>query len=701
MTRKRSRKSKEKLPPRVVQEELLSLSHPVGDERGEDTSPTPPPPVAAAEHDLPVHAPGPLGRLVDENFLQFASYTICHRAIPAVEDGLKPVQRRILHALSDKDDGRFIKVANIVGHTMQYHPHGDASIGDALVALTNKQYLIEGQGNFGNVLTGDRAAAARYIECRLTQLAREEVFDSDLTEYAPSYDGRNKEPVLLPARIPLLLMLGADGIAVGLSTRIFPHNFIELLEAQIAILRKKPFALLPDFIQGGLMDVSEYDKGRGRVKLRAHVHPRKTNHLVITSVPFGSTTESLIASIEDAVKKKKVPVRAIHDFTAEKIEIDLTLTSGTNPEKAIKALYAFTDCETAVTGHPVVLRENRPCEMDTHEILRTVTEKLVALLTQQLEIRRHKLKEAVLNRSLIQIFVEERIYKRIEECETYDAVHAEVRSGLEPFAEQFYRALTRDDIEMLLGVRIRRISLFDINKNREEIEKLLKELAEVEGHLAKPVRYAIDYLKRLIREHKKSFPRRTQTDEFGSIELRTLAATQVTLYRDDSGYLGTKVGGDELFTCSSLDKIVLVWKNGVYRVMQPPEKVFVDKTLVYAAPYKRDTVMTLVYRHDKLTYMKRFKFGGAIMNRDYNCAQEPAEVLLFTDEDPDALYVKYKPAKNQRIHQQFFRPHEMPVKGAKARGNQMTAKRIARIATTKPRWWDDESDAPDGVLFTP
>ncbi|HEY5653552.1 MAG TPA: DNA gyrase subunit A, partial [Pontiella sp.] len=339
---------------------------------------------------------GPLKRLVDFNFLQYASYVICDRAIPALEDGLKPVQRRILHALKEKDDGRFIKVANIVGHTMQYHPHGDASIADALVTLTNKRYLIEGQGNFGNIYTGDRAAASRYIECRLTNLARNELFNKELTEWIPSYDGRNKEPVSLPCKLPLMLMLGAEGIAVGLSTSILPHNFIELLEAQIEILREKMRApaelnLLPDFQTGGLMDVSEYNKGNGKVKLRAKIEPHKNNRLVITELPHGVTTDSLMASIEDAVKKKKVPVRNIDDFTAEKVEIELTLSQGAAQEKAIQALYAFTKCETSVSSRLICLRKNRPVEVSVDEVLRENTCQLLEILESELNLRKSKL----------------------------------------------------------------------------------------------------------------------------------------------------------------------------------------------------------------------------------------------------------------------------------------------------------------------
>ena len=377
---------------------------------------------------LPVHERhGPLTDLIDFNFLQYASYVICERAIPNVADGLKPVQRRILHALKEKDDGRFIKVANIVGHTMQYHPHGDASIGDALVALTNKRYLIEGQGNFGNIFTGDNAAAPRYIECRLTELARNELFNKDLTDFIPSYDGRNREPVTLPSKLPLLLMLGAEGIAVGLSTRILPHNFIELLEAEIRIIKetkRKPAKIdvMPDFQTGGVMDVSEYEKGFGRIKVRACIEKVDSNKLLIKELPCMQTTESVISSIEDAVKRKKVAVRSINDFTAERVGIELTLSQGADQNKAVKALYAFTKCETSLSSQLTVICDKRPAEMNTEQVLRDNARRLLDILRRELTLKKRNLLDEFHNKTLVQIFVENRIYKQIEECKTYDEI---------------------------------------------------------------------------------------------------------------------------------------------------------------------------------------------------------------------------------------------------------------------------------------
>ncbi len=650
---------------------------------------------------------GPLKSLVDFNFLQYASYVICDRAIPALEDGLKPVQRRILHALKEKDDGRFIKVANIVGHTMQYHPHGDASIADALVTLTNKRYLIEGQGNFGNIYTGDRAAASRYIECRLTNLARSEIFNKELTEWIPSYDGRNKEPVTLPCKLPLMLMLGADGIAVGLSTSILPHNFIELLEAEIEILREKKrtpaeLSLLPDFLTGGLMDVSEYNRGNGKVKLRAKIEPRKNNRIVITELPHGVTTDTLMASIEDAVKKKKVPARSIDDFTAEKVEIELTLSQGATQEKAIESLYAFTKCETSVSGRLICLRDNRPVEMNIDDVLRENVQQLLRILESELHLKQSKLLDEFHNKTLVQIFVENRIYQKIEQCKTYEAVYAAVYKGLDPFKNQLKRAIVDDDIEMLLGVRIKRISLFDIEKNRKDIEAILAELTQVEKDLQGLNGYTIRYLKRLIKEYKDDYPRRTVSTSFKEADVRELTASELSIKQDENGYIGTSVKGEEILQCSSLDRLLIVLKNGQYKVVQPPEKIFVDGHLERVEIFDRDKQFTCIYTDSRITYIKRFKIGGAIMNREYTMSQsEKSKLLLLEEGTPEAIYVKYNPAKGQRIHQQRFNPADIAVKGVKSRGNRMTTKSIKYIGSTPGRWWDADADnaMPEGILL--
>jgi topoisomerase-4 subunit A len=649
---------------------------------------------------------GPLRKLVDYNFLQYASYVICDRAIPNVEDGLKPVQRRIMHALFEKDDGRFIKVANVVGHTMQYHPHGDASINDALVNLTNLGgYLIEGQGNFGNIYTGDRAAAPRYIECRLTPLAREELFNKELTRYIPSYDGRNKEPVVLPCKLPLLLMLGADGIAVGLSTKILPYNFIELLEEQIEILHEKARAphkctVLPDFQTGGLMDVSEYDNGSGKVKVRAKIEERSGNRLTITDLPYGQTTESLTTSIEDAVRKKKVAVRAINDFTAEKVEIELVLSQGADPEQVKQALYVFTACESSISSRIVVIHNNRPVEMTVDEILHLNTRQLLTILEAELNLRRDKLLDAFHTKTLVQIFVENRIYKKIEQCKTYDAVHQAVFEGLEPFLHLLRRPVVTEDVEMLLAIQIKRISLFDMNKNKEDIEKILAELAEVEKNLKSLTAYATRYLKELIKKYKPFYPRRTEVKTFKEIEVRELTASELDIRHDiEAQFVGSAVKGESLLKCSSLDKLIFVWNDGRYRMVPPPEKLFVDGNLQYCAIFDRDREMTCVYVHERATFIKRFTFGGTIMNRDYPIAPAGSKIIFWMEGCPAELYLRYRPAKGQRIHQQFFKLKDLAVKGSKAKGNRLTAKSVQYIDIKPGRWWRDDEEAPQGVLL--
>jgi len=655
---------------------------------------TPPQPMHALVND------GPLKRLIDDNFLQYASYVIRDRAIPDAEDGLKPVQRRIMFSLHENDDGKFTKVANIVGHAMQYHPHGDASIADAIVTMVNRRYLIEGQGNFGNIHTGDRAAASRYIECRLTELARNELFNDELTRFIPNYDGRRKEPVALPAKLPLLLMLGTEGIAVGLSTRILPHNFCELITAQIAILKKEKFKLLPDFQQGGIMDAGEYNKGNGKIKLRAIIEIKTDNRLIIREIPYATTTDSLINSIEEAARKKKIKIKSITDFTAGKIEIEIKYASDQKPEKVIQALYAFTQCETSVSSHMIVIQNNRPVEMDVDSLIRYNTEMLVKLLRRELKATMNNLLEEIHRRTLVQIFVENRIYKWIEECETSEAVQTAVLNGVNQFRDELRRDVTNKDIEMLLGIAIRRISLFDMSKSKRDIEKILAELEKVENNLKALIPYAIRYLQNLLRKYGKEYPRLTKIKTFQEVELRQLTANELTVYHDrEKGYIGYDIQGDQLFQCSSLDRVIMVWNDGRYKVMPPPDKLFVDEHLLYCAIMDRNHVFTLVYYDEQITYMKRFTFGGTILNREYFCTPEGAHVLYFSANDPEELYVKYRKAKRQRINQQIFHPKKQAVKGVKARGAQMTVKKIRAISDTKPRNWNKDSDAPRGAVI--
>ena len=628
-----------------------------------------------------LHLPeDPLKDLINENFIQYASYVIRDRAIPQLEDGLKPVQRRILHALYEKDDGRFNKVANIVGHCMQYHPHGDASIEDALVNLTNRSYLIEGQGNFGNVLTGDPAAASRYIECRLTELARNEIFNPKLTEYVPSYDGRNREPLLLPAKLPLLLMLGSEGIAVGLSTRILPHNFIELLKAQVAVLQDKRFRLLPDFPQGGLMDPSDYNKGNGKIKVRARIEKRDNNRLVVRELPFGTTTETLIASIEDAARKKKIKIRSISDFTAANVEIVITLSPGEDQEKAIAALYHFSQCEMTIHSNLIVIQGDRPVQMDVDQVIRTNTDQLVHLLKSELEISESEHEDELHRKSLIQLFIEHRIYKKIEDCETSEAVQKAVLRGLSPYRQQLARDIAPEDVEMLLALPIKRISKFDLQKNNEEKAKIVQELKEIRQNLRRLIPYTIAYLQELIAKYGKTYKRRTQLTEAEAIDVRELTAEELPIvYDQERGFLGSEVKGEAAFRCSPLDRLMLVWENGRYQMIPPPERVFVDKDLLYFGIYDRDRIFTVVYSTSKATFLKRFAFGGAIMNRDYSCTQEGARIRFITDKPIKELRLKYRHTKGARIDEQTFAASDIIVRGPKARGLQVTKRTVTSV----------------------
>jgi topoisomerase-4 subunit A len=638
---------------------------------------TPPPPSGpVSHHTLPDDS---FRSLFDSNFMQYASYVIRDRAIPQLEDGLKPVQRRILHSLWENDDGKFNKVANIVGHCMRYHPHGDVSIADALVGITQKRYLIEGQGNFGNIYTGDPAAASRYIECRLTELARNEIFNPKLTATIPSYDGRNKEPVVLPSKLPLTLMLGTEGIAVGLSTRILPHNFIELLKAQIAILQEKRFRVLPDFPQGGLMDASEYNKGNGKVKVRAVIEKRDANKLVIKEIPFGTTTDSLIGSIEDAARKKKIKIRSIQDFTAATVEILVTLTQGEDPDKSIAALYHFTQCEVSISSNIVVIHGNQPVEMTVDEILEANTSQLKIILQKELELKQRELQNDLHNKTLTEIFIEERIYKRIEDKESYEAVQQAVLKGLDPFKSRLRRAITLDDVEMLLDLRIKRISKFDLKKNRDDIDKILLELKQIEKHLKNLIPFAISYLEGLVEKYAKEYKRRTRLSEVEEIDVRKITANALAIVHDtEKGFIGHGLKGDPVFRCSPVDKLLIVWDDGRFQMVPPPEKMFVDQNVIHLALFDRDKVHTVVFTTKDATYAKKFTFGGVIQNKDYSCTQEgeKTKIHLFKDKELKGVHLRYRKVPGIRVLEEDFDLKEIPVRGAKTMGNQLTKKSV-------------------------
>jgi topoisomerase-4 subunit A len=641
-------------------------------------------PFVPGKIDLPLH------QRVDRSFLDYASYVIRDRAIPKLADGLKPVQRRIFWALHEKDDGRFIKVANVVGHAMQYHPHGDASIGDALVVLANKRYLIERQGNFGNVFTGDVAAAPRYIECRLTELARTELFNDALTEFVPSYDGRNKEPVALPCKLPLLLMLGTEGIAVGMSCNILPHNFPELLQAQIAILKKQPFKVLPDFQTGGLMDAREYRDGAGLIKVRAKIKVKDASTIVIKEIPPNTTTESLTDSIEDASRKGKIKVKSINDYTAEEVEIEVKAPAGVSAEQLVDALYAFTDCETSISSRLVVIRDNRPVEMTVSEVLRENTAQLVATLKRELELKESQLQQELHVKTLVRIFIENRIYKQIEQCRTNDAVAEAVRQGFKPFHRQMLADLSAEDLEMLLGVRIRRISLFDINKHREEMDKVKAELEIVRGHLKNVTKYAVAHLEALFEKYSPLYPRLTKSSRYDEVDAKEAAFKAFKVaYDRESGYVGHKVSGEEFkLDCTKFDKLLLIFRDGHYKVVELPEKMFVGPDMVFCGLPERERVMTLAYTNRDATYLKRFTFGGTILNKEYFCIPHKSRILFFEPETPAELFIRYKAAPYQKINQQTCQPAQVEVKGPKTRGRQISIKEVAAINSKPPRGWD-------------
>src|ERR1051326_1051635 len=643
----------------------------------------------------------PLHRRVDRGFLDYASYVIRDRAIPHVADGLKPVQRRILWALHEKDDGRFIKVANVVGHAMQYHPHGDASIGDALVVMANKRYLIDRQGNYGNVFTGDPPAAPRYIECRLSELARTQLFNDEITDFVPSYDGRNKEPVVLPCKLPLLLMLGTEGIAVGMSARILPHNFPELLEAQIAILKKQSFKCLPDFQTGGLMDARGYKDGTGEIKVRAKIKIKDESTVLITEIPPTTTTDSLMGSIEDASRKGKIKVKSVDDFTAEDVEIQIKAPSGVSTEKLVDALYAFTDCEVTIASRITVIKDNRPIEMTVSDVLRANTDQLVATLKRELELKERKLQDELHFRTLERIFIEERIYKKIEQCKTNEAVVAAVYDGFKPFKKELIRDLTDPDVDRLLQVRIRRISLFDINKHREEIEKTKGELNETRKNLKNLTKHVIAHLEALLEKYGPLYPRLTKSSRYDEVDAKEVAFKAFKVaYDRESGYIGHKVSGQEFqVECTKFDKILFVFKDGHYQVVELPEKQFVGPDLVFAGLPNRERIFTCAYTNREATYLKRSKFGGTIMNKIYHCIPPKSKVLFFEPETPPELYIKYKPAAYQKINQQTCNPAEIEIKGPKTRGRQISIKDVSSISSKPTRGWDPEA-ATTKLQFT-
>jgi topoisomerase-4 subunit A len=612
-----------------------------------------------------------------DHFLQYASYVIRDRAIPSVIDGLKPVQRRILEILWKQNDDKLHKVANIVGQTMQLHPHGDAPIYEALVNLANKGFVLDRQGNFGNIYTGDPSAAARYIETRLSPLARETLFNPDITEKIPSYDGRNEEPITLPAKIPLLLMQGADGIAVGMSTHILPHNFTELLEAEIAYLEGKSFKIFPDFPTGGIMDKSGYDKGKGKVKLRAKIEIKDPKTLVIREICYGTTTESLIRSIDEAAKKGKIKIEAINDYTASHVEIEIRLPRGQYAEELLDALYGFTECEVSLTSQIIAIKDGLPWETDVHEILAFNATKVVEFLKWELEIERDRLLEKIFYKTLERIFIENRLYKKIETIKTLEKIHETLGESFIPFRKKILRAPTYEDQERLLQIPIRRISQFDIDKNKDEISILEETSVQVEKYLKNVKKYAIDHLKKLIVKFGKEYPRKTRIKAIEEIDRRAIETKEIKVGVDiASGFIGTKISGSP-FACTNFDKVLVFSRDGIYKVINIPEKQYVEN-LACALVADKQTVISVVYRDRKTgsVWAKRFIVDKFILDKTYRYLDETMELEhIFIQPNPTIeLHLA-----SQKMKKITFSLKEVPMKGVQIRGVRITNQKVKKV----------------------
>ena len=645
-------------------------------------------------------------------FLDYASYVILERAVPAIEDGFKPVQRRILHSMKDLDDGRYNKVANIVGHTMQYHPHGDASIADAMVQIGQKDLLIDTQGNWGNILTGDRAAASRYIEARLSKFALDVVFNPKTTEWQASYDGRRKEPINLPVKFPLLLAQGAEGIAVGLSTKVLPHNFIELVEASIKHLQGKRFTLVPDFATGGVADFTNYNDGLrgGKVRCRARISQLNKNTLVITEVPFGTTTSSLIDSVLKANDKGKIKIKKIEDNTAADVEILVHLPSGISPDKTIDALFAFTSCETSISPLGCVIEDNKPLFVGVSEMLRRSTDNTVELLKLELEIKLQELEEQWHFASLERIFIENRIYRDIEEEETWEGVISAIDRGLKPHIGHLKRPITTDDIARLTEIRIKRISKFDIDKAQQKIEALEAQIEETKAHLATIIDYTIAYFKRLKTEYGEGKNRKTEIKVFDDVDATKVVIRNTKLYVNrEEGFVGTGLKRDEyVCDCSDIDDIIVFTKNGKMMVTKVDTKTFVGKNIIHVAVFKKKdtrTIYNMIYRDGKggPSYIKRFSVTSITRDREYDLAKDKAGTMVWyfsanPNGEAEVVTVLLRQVGSIKKLKWDINFADILIKGRTSKGNLVTKYAIKRIelkekgvSTLKPRkiWFDE------------
>lgn len=645
-------------------------------------------------------------------FLDYASYVILERAVPAIADGLKPVQRRILHAMRELDDGRYNKVANIVGHTMQYHPHGDASISDAMVQIGQKDLLIDMQGNWGNILTGDSAAASRYIEARLSKFALEVVYSPKVTQWQLSYDGRKKEPINLPVKFPLLLAQGGEGIAVGLSTKILPHNFVELIDASIKHLKGKRFQIFPDFPTGGIMDVGQYNDGirGGKIRVRAKISQFDKNTLVITEIPFNTTTSSLIDSILKANDKGKIKIKKIEDNTAAKVEILVHLPSNISPDKTIDALYAFTACESSISPLGCVIEDNKPLFVGVSEMLRRSTDHTVELLRQELLVKQDELESQWHFASLERIFIENRIYRDIEDQETWDGVMAAIHKGLQPHIGHLKRAVTDDDVVRLTEIRIKRISKFDLDKAQQKIEALEEELAQVKDNLANLVAFAIDYFTHLKKTYSEGRERKTEIRIFDDVDAKKVVIRNTKLYVNrEEGFVGTSLRKDEYVTdCADIDDIIVFTEEGHMVVTKVESKTFVGKNIIHVAVFKKKddrTIYNMIYRDGRggTTFIKRFPVTGVTRDKTYDLTngKSQSKVLYFSanpNGEAEIVTVMLRQSGSIKKLKWDLDFADLDIKSRGVRGNTVTKYAVKRIelkeegvSTLKPRkiWFDD------------
>ncbi len=645
-------------------------------------------------------------------FLEYASYVILERAVPYVEDGLKPVQRRILHVLWELEDGRYNKVANIIGQTMKYHPHGDASIGDAFVQLGQKDLLIDTQGNWGNILTGDRAAAPRYIEARLSKFALDVLYSPKVTQWQQSYDGRNKEPVFLPAKFPLLLAMGVEGIAVGLACKMLPHNFIELIDASISILQGRNKKILPDFPTGGMADFSDYNDGKrgGRIRVRAKISQLDKKTLVINEIPFGTTTTSLIESIIAANDKGKIKIKKVEDNTSENVEIQIQLSVGVSPDVTMDALYAFTDCEVSISPNACIIEDEKPKFIGVSEILKISTDRTLSILKAELEFQKAELLEQLHFSSLEKIFIEKKIYRDIENAETWEAVIETIDKGLKPYKKNFVRDVTRDDILRLTEIKIKRISKFDKKKADEEMKELEKKIAETKHHLANLTEFAINYFKNLKEKYGKGKERKTEIKPFDTIVATRVAANNVKLYVNrEEGFAGSSMRSDEFVcNCSDMDDIIVFAGDGKMRMIKVTDKAFVGKDVQYIGVFNKEddrTVYHMIFR-DGLrgnVYVKRFGIKGLIRDKEYDLTRGTEEskvhyMSVNPNGEAEVVNVIHKEKKHLKKLEFEFNFGELDIKGRDSVGNILTRHPVKKVVQEEKGkatlaaikiWYDD------------